>query len=66
MKQPQTIVAFENKSGFVVCLFMLGSSREKVDFLRISNSLQQLIRKNLNSDRIIFSPSEKLPECIFP
>ncbi len=65
-KSPLTLVAFENKSGFVMCLFKLGTSWEKKKFFQLSDSLQLKIKNKLHSEQVVFSLPEEVPECEVP
>jgi hypothetical protein len=63
---PRTLVAFEDKQGFVVCLFMLGTDFGKSKFLRLSETIEETLIRSLPNIHFKISSSDELPECTIP
>lgn len=63
---PQTLVVFEDKSGFFVCLFMFGMDWEKNKFLHLAKTLEEAIIKSLPNTNLSISRPDELPECSVP
>lgn len=65
-KQPKTLVAFEDKSGFVVCIFMLGTNWEREEFMHLSELLENSFTTVLPGIKFKSSRPNELPECKLP
>ena len=64
--QPTSIVAFEDKNGFAICLFMLGIGWEGGQFLHLSETLEKMLNENIQGTKLISSQPDELPECHVP
>lgn len=65
-KPPRTLVAFEDKHGFAICLFVLGTNWEKSKFTRLAETLEGALISSLPDTNLSVSLPDELPECIIP
>jgi hypothetical protein len=65
-RQPESIVAFEDKQGFTICFFMIGGPFGESKFLHLAETLEKALISSLPDTNLRVSLPDEFPECIIP
>ncbi len=60
------LVVFEEKQGFSTCFIVDGTPFDDNEFVQFASILEKALSDSVQGTKLIISPIEKLPECVFP
>ena len=65
-QQTESLVAFEDKNKFSICLFMLGGPFEDSQFLHLTKTLEKALTDSVPGTALSISPADEIVECRTP
>ena len=64
-QQPRSLVAFEDKDRFSICLFMIGIGLESHQFYYLTKTLEKALTDSVPGTALSVSPADGIVECNF-
>ena len=64
--QTESLVAFEDKDRFSICLFMLGGPFEDSQFLHLTKTLEKALTDSVPGTALSVSPADAIAYCNVP
>ena len=65
-QQPRSLVAFEDKDRFSICLFMIGIGLESHQFYYLTKTLEKALTDSVPGTALSISPADEIVECRTP